>query len=122
MKKIYKTEVKALGEQANDFLNENMIILFEENAPSELAEISVIHRPEFKNGELKVNDILKINDDKYKILAVGDEVEKNLINLGHCTLRFNGNEEANLPGDVNLEKKEIDKIEKGYILEILRED
>ena len=43
MKKIYSTIVKDLGPMAEDFIGEKMIILFNENAPAELAEFCVLH-------------------------------------------------------------------------------
>ena len=42
MKKIYSTIVKDLGPMAEDFIGEKMIILFNENAPAELAEFCVL--------------------------------------------------------------------------------
>lgn len=103
MKKIYSTIVKDLGPMAEDFIGEKMIILFNENAPAELAEFCVE-----LTDTVEVGDILKINDTEYKIVEVGCEVQKNLKDLGHIALRFNNNEEGeSLEGSLYLEDKAV---------------
>ncbi len=92
MQKIYSTIVKNLGPMAEDFIGEKMIILFNENAPAELAEFCLIHNGNNLTDTIEIGDILQINNTEYKIVAVGSEVQKNLANLGHIALRFNSNE------------------------------
>lgn len=107
MKKIYSTIVKDLGPMAEDFIGEKMIILFNENAPAELAEFCVLHTGN-ELTDTEVGDILKINDTEYKIVEVGCEVQKNLKDLGHIALRFNNNEEGeSLEGSLYLEDKAV---------------
>ena len=103
MKKIYSTIVKDLGPMAEDFIGEKMIILFNENAPAELAEFCVLHTGNELTDTVEVGDILKINDTEYKIV-----VQKNLKDLGHIALRFNNNEEGeSLEGSLYLEDKAV---------------
>ena len=59
-----------------------------------------------------------INNEVYKILAVGDVANTNLANLGHLILKFNGEEKARLPGDVNVELKPVPDILIGTIFKI----
>lgn len=117
---IYKTEVKEIGDLAGDMFSSNLIILYKMNAPAELAEISVMHEAESKEGEIEAGDIIKIGEKKFEILAVGDVVNKNIENLGHCSLKFNGKTEVELPGDINLEQKEIPEIKEGLEIKIYK--
>ena len=92
MKKIYSTIVKDLGPMAEDFIGEKMIILFNENAPAELAEFCVLHT----------------GNELTDTVEVGCEVQKNLKDLGHIALRFNNNEEGeSLEGSLYLEDKAV---------------
>lgn len=108
MKKIYSTIVKNQGPLAEEFIGEKMIILFNENAPAELAEFCVLHVGNELTDTVEVGDILKINGIEYKIVEVGCEVQKNLGNLGHIALRFNNNADGeSLEGSIYLEDKEV---------------
>ncbi|ADQ15698.1 PTS glucitol/sorbitol transporter subunit IIA [Halanaerobium hydrogeniformans] len=120
MEAIYEIEVTALGDQVEEFLEQDLIILFNDNAPAELAEISVIHTKSELKGEIEIGDYIQIDDKKYQITAVGEVVNKNMSRLGHATLRFNGNTKAQLPGDINLEKSKLPEINNGTIIKILK--
>ena len=120
METIYEIEVTALGDQAEEFLEQDLIVLFNDNAPKELAEISVIHTKCELKGEIEAGDYIQIDDKQYQITAVGEVANKNMSRLGHATLRFNGNSEAQLPGDINLEKSKLPEINKGTIIKILK--
>ena len=69
-----------------------------ENAPEELAEISVLHTISAVYKEPAPGDTMKIGDKEFKITAVGVEAPYTLRELGHCTVNFGGGEEAALPG------------------------
>ena len=88
-----------------------MLILFNENAPQELREYCVLHRGN------KLEDIVEPGD----IFYVGSQVQKTLRDLGHITLRFNGNKEGeNLEGSLYLEDKEIGDIAPGEEIAIYK--
>jgi PTS system glucitol/sorbitol-specific IIA component len=95
----YETEVIAVGEQAGTFFAEGILVLFGEDAPEELLEFSVVHRPSVR-GELGVGDVVSLGGEDLEILAVGHVANENLANLGHLVLKRNGLNEAPLPGDV----------------------
>lgn len=121
MQKIYSTIVKNLGPMAEDFIGEKMIILFNENAPAELAEFCLIHKGNNLTDTIEIGDILQINNTEYKIVAVGSEVQKNLANLGHIALRFNSNEDnESLEGSLYLEDKPISLPEVGTEIAIFK--
>jgi PTS system glucitol/sorbitol-specific IIA component len=52
------------------------------------------------------------------VLSVGDVANVNLANLGHLILKFSGEDTARLPGDVNVEEKQIPAIEIGTEIKI----
>ena len=120
MKTIYNTEVTKLGEMVEEFYGEKMIILFKDNAPDELADYCVLHGKNELTEEIKTGDIFKIDGEEYKVTAVGDEVHKNLGDLGHICVRFDGSTNAELPGSLYLENKDIKAIKEGTVLEIVR--
>ncbi|MFD2924879.1 PTS glucitol/sorbitol transporter subunit IIA [Halobacillus naozhouensis] len=120
MSHIYHTKVTQLGPLANEFISEKIIILFKGDAPAELAEYCVLHKENQLEDQIKANDIFKINDREYEITGVGEAVYKNLNQLGHITLKFDGNTTPDLPGTLSLEDKEVPEIHEGDILEIIR--
>ena len=115
---IYNTKILSIGSMANSFSEAKIIILFGSSVPPELKdycyEISV--NPLIYNPDNSMK--LYINDVEYKITAVGDEVFKNLSELGHVTLNFNNSEVAELPGTIYLEDKPIPKININDIIKI----
>lgn len=119
-KTIYKTVVTKLGESVNEFLEQGMLITFKDNAPAELAEFCLLHSENDLREDIQVGDKLKIGETSYTITAVGDAVNQNLDSLGHITLRFDGAEEADLPGTLVLENKEIGTLNVGDVITIER--
>lgn len=120
MKVIYETEVTKLGPLVEAFYDEKMVILFKDNAPEELAEYCVLHNLNNLTDNLQTGDIFKIDGIEYKITSVGDEVYKNLKDLGHICVRFDGSAEALLPGSLYVENKEIKEFKIGTRIEIVR--
>jgi PTS system glucitol/sorbitol-specific IIA component len=48
--------------------------------------------------ELKPGSQLELGETRYAVTAVGDVAEQNLRELGHITLRFDGQPQAEYPG------------------------
>lgn len=96
----YASVVVSVGDMASEFFDAGMIVLFGEGAPEELADVAVIHRPTTTDGGLVPGDRVSLGDEVLTILAVGDVADENLVNLGHLSLKRNGQHEAALPGDV----------------------
>ncbi len=104
MEAIYATELGEIGAEADEFLAEGMLILFEAGGPPELAEISVAHRPTTRREAPPVaGDVLAIGDTELRITAVGDKAWENMLKIGHATFKFNGASEAELPGEICVE-------------------
>jgi PTS system glucitol/sorbitol-specific IIA component len=118
MSLIYNTKVTSIGPLAAEFYSENMFIMFKDNAPEELADYCFIHHINELKEEIKPGYTLKIDGTEYKITAVGDVVNKNLKDLGHICLKFDGSTEAALEGSLYLESKPIKEISIGTVIEI----
>jgi len=121
MKIIYNTTVTTIGGLVSAFYEEKLIIIFKDNAPDELADYCVLHAGNEVSDRVKRGDVLVIAGQEYRIVYVGDEVQANLENLGHITLRFDGNTEG-LGGSVYLEDKNLPVIKIGDTISIQRLD
>ena len=107
----YDVTVTGLGPMALEFLNPDMemqfVILFNNDAPAELAELAILHTP----GELKEapapGDTMRIGEKTYAITAVGDEAIETLTTLGHCTLAFSADSEPYRPGCIMLDQQRM---------------
>ena len=88
----YDTRISGWGECALEFLNEdcNFLIIFNETAPQELADISVLHTVAMLQEEPCVGDTVQICDVSYTITAIGFEALHTLKEFGHCCLSFSG--------------------------------
>ena len=89
---------------ALDFLDEccNFIIIFNEDAPPELADISVLHTKSEVKEDPKKGDTVRICGVEYTIADVGWEALNTLKELGHCTLSFKGLDTVERPGIIEL--------------------
>ena len=118
----YYAEITGWGDEAKAFLKElNYIILFNDNAPSELAEISILHSIGEMKGDIEVGDTIIIAEKVFEVTAVGDEAHKTIKELGHATINFAGRDVPDLPGHIMLKGDEAlteDDIVKGAKIEI----
>ena len=95
------SEITGWGNDALFFLEDpdaNFIILFNESAPPELADLSVLHTETKLLLPPEKGDVLIIADKAFTITAVGDEAIHTLRDLGHCTICFKGAPEPDRPG------------------------
>jgi PTS system glucitol/sorbitol-specific IIA component len=105
----YSVTVVGMGEMVKDLIEENMLILFNENAPDELAEISVLHTIDKMKADVEIGDTI----------VIGNEANGTLKELGHCTFKFKNFNEKELPGVIILEgKHNIEDIKIGDIISI----
>ena len=120
--KIYSSKIVELGGQVGDFIAAaNMIIMFEESmALPELRDACVMHTGNELTGMIKPGDVYKIGNAEFKIVKVGSEVQKNLMNLGHITIKFDGGEGELLEGSIHVESKPIPEIKAGDMIEIYK--
>lgn len=114
----YQTEIVAVGEQASTFFDEGIVVLFGEEAPEELADFAVVHRPSVATGGIAPGDRVLLGDEVLAVLAVGSVANDNLTNLGHLVLKRNGAHEAALPGDVCCDQGPIPELRPGQEIRV----
>ena len=103
----YATTVTAVGEQVAEFVTQGLLIWFAEGAPEELHFFTVLHRPTVTTGGVRPGDLVRIDDTAFRVTAVGEVANDNMVNLGHMDLKANGAAEAPLPGDICLEERPL---------------
>ena len=115
---IYKSKITGFGEMALDFLDEEFLIIFNNNAPAELADLSVLHEKADVARDVKVGDKVKLGKYDYVVTAVGSEANDTLMLLGHASLVFKGADAVELPGQFMLKGDELprDLKEGDYII------
>ncbi len=104
--------ITELGNEWEMMKSENMMILFNENSPQELRDISVVHGGTVE-GEVEAGDVMELNGEAFAILFVGSKANETLQDLGHATFQFNGENSSDLPGTICLEKKGIPDLQVG---------
>ncbi len=114
----YKAIITKIGALALDFLSDRILVIFNENAPEDLAEISVLHTIEKVPRDIREGDVFIISNKEYPVTAVGDEANKTFKSMGHCTLKFTGSRKADLPGYIVLKGDEIPDIHIGDTIEV----
>ena len=76
----YRATITGHGPEAFEFLSKaldlNFVIIFNEDAPEELAELSILHTQEKVLAMPVPGDIMKLGKNIYTITAVGTEVEQ----------------------------------------------
>jgi PTS system glucitol/sorbitol-specific IIA component len=110
---VYSTTVTAVGELVSDFADQGVLVFFGEDAPIELHEFSIIHKPDIVERAPQVGDTITLQETVYNVLAVGSVASDNLLNLGHLDLKANGLTEPEMPGDVNVEAVSLPKVNVG---------
>jgi len=119
MNKIYETNVLSVGAMAAGFLADSqMIVLFGENAPGDLAAYCYQIKVEPVSGDVEPGGVLLIDEQEFTITAVGHMVKQNLETLGHITIAFSGEQVAELPGTLHVEKSESIQINPTSVLQI----
>lgn len=117
---VYQTTITSIGEQVPAFVNAGILILFSDEAPEELRDISVLHHADIREDGPQAGDMIKIGNLALPVLAVGHVVADNLLNLGHLDLKADDRTEAKLPGDVCVPKGSLAVPEPGQQFMILR--
>lgn len=115
---IYTTTVNNIGSEAELFKAEQMVVLFGEDAPADLADYCYNITVNPLEGNIEVGKQIYFDDIAYSITAVGNVVEKNLSDLGHITIRFNGESEAELGGTLYVEERDLPNINVGTQISI----
>ena len=108
---VVVTEVGALVEELAGETN-SLIIYNEDIKDKDLREISICHTKCDLESHVLVGQTLSIGECDFEITAVGDVAQKTLRELGHCTIKFDGEDKVNLPGELHVKGK-LPKVKDG---------
>lgn len=120
MIKKYEAKITEIGEEVEIFAEENMMVIFNNTVPEELRSFAVVHEKSDLQEQVEAGDFLEINDERYEILFVGNKVNDTLQDIGHCTISFNGDLSADLPGTMCVEKKPLPELTLGAQIRIFK--
>ncbi|MBC9785205.1 PTS glucitol/sorbitol transporter subunit IIA [Heliobacterium chlorum] len=104
--KKYEVVVNEIGEAMAQLLIQDMLVLFDENAPTDLSSFSVNHSKGNLTEQVAVGDMLYLGDRSYKVTAVGHRVNHILNQMGHATIKFDGADVTRLPGYIHVKGKD----------------
>lgn len=103
MKTLYESTFVSIGTLACEALKDNFIITFGEVAPQDVAEYCFIHRTDISDcGDFVAGSVMTLGDYLYPVTAVGSVALRNLRDLGHITICFDGAGRAGLPGAIHV--------------------
>lgn len=112
--KKYEVTVTAIGNMAQKFFSQKIIVLFtKKHMPLEMKDISIMHDGGELKEDIRVGDKLYLGNRSYEITAVGDVVNKNLMKMGHACLKFDGKAIPEMPGDIHIKGTEPPMINLG---------
>ncbi len=95
----YETKMTAVGKDAPNYLSSNSsFILMNEKIRPALADMVVEHTIVELTADIVPGDKLKVGKSEFEVVTVGDAVNKNLREEGHCTIVVNG--VATMPGQI----------------------
>ena len=108
----YEVTVTAIGKLARKFLDTNSsVILLDEGAHPNLAEMVVEHTSGDLTADIAVGDTLTLGKQKYKVVRVGENANDTIRESGHCTLLFNA--KGSMPGQIELEGSTVPPLSQG---------
>ncbi|HEY8868298.1 MAG TPA: PTS glucitol/sorbitol transporter subunit IIA [Candidatus Limnocylindrales bacterium] len=110
--------VTSIGDSVEEFRAAQILVFFQEGAPEELAEFSVLHAADVNLATIAPGDTLRLGAETFRVLAVGDVANENLANLGHLVVKANGLTEPEMLGDVCIEAKPLPRLTVGDEIEI----
>jgi glucitol/sorbitol PTS system EIIA component len=113
-----RSRVTSIGDSVEEFRAAQILVFFQEGAPEELAEFSVLHAADVNLATVAPGDTLRLGAETFRVLAVGDVANENLANLGHLVVKANGLTEAEMLGDVCIEAKPLPRLTVGDEIEI----
>ena len=124
--KYYSATIAEIGGQVQDFIAAaKMIVLFDNEMSRTLPELRdacVLHKDGKLTDVVKAGDTLKIGSAEFRVLKAGSEVTRNLMNLGHISIKFDGGEGDLLEGSVHVEDKPIPEPKVGDEISFSREE
>ena len=116
---LLETRVTAIGPEVADLAEGGVVILFADGSPSELAEVSVLHKTlrDPSDGAPPVGASIAIGPVSARITAVGSSAWSKVVEIGHVVISFNGASEAERPGEIC-----ATAVDAGRLVEALKPD
>ena len=115
----YKAVIQSIGDFAQEFVDEGILVFFGLTAPEELQETSFVHDcSDTPTAPVVAGDQVLLDNTSFKVLSVGTVANENLKSIGHIVLKFNGLHEPEMQGDITLPERPIPKLNKGSTLVI----
>jgi PTS system glucitol/sorbitol-specific IIA component len=114
----YKTTVTKLGDSYGEIFEQGLIVVFNDNAAEELAELSAVHTSAVLPTDVKPGDEVVLGTKRYTVTAVGSEANYTLRKMGHVTFVFTGDNKAELDGHIVLKGDGMPELKSGSPFEI----
>lgn len=113
----YRTVVTEVGENVGDLLDEGVLILYAHGAPAALAEVSVLHKVQDEAfGHVPtVGSIIQLGDLQTRVTAIGASAWHKVKELGHVVISFNASATADRPGEMCVERLNLDLVKAAMI-------
>lgn len=118
----YEAVVTGIGPLVTEFTEAGVLVFFGEQAPEELREFAILHDGKTLAADVTPGDLIRLNDDQFRVLAVGEVANQNLSALGHFIVKFNGESTPEMPGDMCAESRPVPAIAVGMRLQIIGSD
>lgn len=99
---IYKSEITGFGKMALRFLDEEMLILFNDDAPEQFRDLAVLHSPAELEKDIEKGMTVTIGENSYVVTAIGEKANESIRSLGHCCFIFKGKDSVALPVQIML--------------------
>jgi glucitol/sorbitol PTS system EIIA component len=117
----YEATVVGIGDMADAFAAEGMLVFFGANAPEELLEFCIVVERSSYEAPVVAGDLIEVDGATFPVLCVGEVANQNLANLDHLVVKFNGLTEPELPGDVCVVAQPAPTVEIGSVVRIKEE-
>lgn len=114
----FESSIKEIGVAAREFAAEKMMILFGEQAPADLKDFCYNIQVKPLKKDLEAGDVLAFDEQRFVITAVGTKANATFRELGHMTIKFNGQTTADLPGTIHVEEKEYPQVTIGSTIRL----
>lgn len=109
----FYSKVTRIGGSVPEFIQAGILVLFREQVPPELQDIAILHAPSTFQQEVATGQVLRLGAAKFRVTAVGSVANRNLRELGHAVIKFNGLTAPELPGDLCVEALAIPDLKIG---------
>jgi PTS system glucitol/sorbitol-specific IIA component len=120
MKTLFQAVVTRIGEMVPDIVAENVLIFFDKKAPKELHDVAVLHEGGDLAEDIRIGDLLMIENGRYEVIFVGDKVNSSVRDLGHVSVKFGGATE-DMPGSICIRAEKLPVPKVGAVVRFVRE-